>query len=89
MANTIIQNRTWLARPGGAAHPQPLVVSLAYREVLVLKGDRRGARLTAGPAPVWLTQEGDPDDHLLRPGECFTVNRAGRVVLQGMRGDAS
>ncbi len=89
MANAIIRNRTWPARSRAAARSQPLVVSLAHREVLVLPGDRRGMRLTAGPAPLWLTQEGDPDDYLIRPGECFTVNRAGRVVLQGMRGNAS
>lgn len=30
---------------------------------------------------VWLTQERDPRDHLLRPGESFRLDRAGAALI--------
>ncbi|MBN8744472.1 MAG: DUF2917 domain-containing protein [Thiomonas sp.] len=34
-----------------------------------------------GPVRVWLTEEGQPDDVFLHPGDGYTVRGSGRVVL--------
>jgi hypothetical protein len=33
---------------------------------------------------VWITQEGDPEDHLLEPGEVFETLEEGLVVMQSL-----
>lgn len=33
---------------------------------------------------LWITQEGDPTDYLVGPGESFVVTRPGRVVVQSL-----
>ncbi len=85
MGSPVALDKSLSAGPAPAALPQALTLSLAYREVLLLAGDRRGLRIIAGRAPIWVTQEGDPGDYVLEPGERFIVDRAGRVVAQGMR----
>ena len=59
-------------------------VRLGYREIYQQDGDLRGVKIISMEGQVWVTQPGDPDDHTLGPGECFTINRPGRVVVQGM-----
>ena len=60
-------------------------VCLAPRQAFTLQGDHRGVRLTALQGTLWVTQQGDAQDYLLRPGEAFTITRPGTVVVQGMR----
>ncbi len=33
---------------------------------------------------VWLTREGDPDDHVLSSGETFVSGRSGRLALMAL-----
>lgn len=37
---------------------------------------------------VWITQSGDPADHVLRAGESYLVGAPGRLVAQPLTGDA-
>jgi hypothetical protein len=74
----------------GAGGGQPgtgdvLEIELAPRDVRRLAGDHRGLRITCAGAMLWVTQSGDPNDYYLGAAEQFTVNRAGPVVLQGLR----
>ncbi len=62
-----------------------LEIQLAPRSVRRLNGDYRGLRIKCTGAGLWVTQEGDLDDHCLAGGEQFTVTRPGPVVLQGMQ----
>jgi hypothetical protein len=33
---------------------------------------------------VWITEEGEPRDFVVGPGEAFLVTRAGRTLVQAM-----
>lgn len=66
-------------------HGSPEDVKLMPRQLLTLDGDRRGEQIWAVAGSVWITQVGDRQDYLLRAGECLTVSRKGKVVIEGMR----
>lgn len=42
------------------------------------------ARVECTEGTLWLTQPGDPQDHLLKAGQSFVVNHAGTVLVQGL-----
>ncbi len=50
-------------------------------ELVSIDGDARGHSVRCLEGILWLTQQGDPVDHVLRPGRTFTLNRKGRVVV--------
>jgi hypothetical protein len=43
--------------------------------------DGKGMLLYVWHGSVWLTQERDPRDHLLKAGESFRIDRAGTALL--------
>ena len=63
------------------------IIDLAPRETVNLP-DMRGATLRVTRGTVWITQEGDPKDVVLRPGDTWTVERNGLTVLEA-QGDVS
>jgi hypothetical protein len=67
------------------SRPELRMISLGRREVLVLSGEACQRQILCGAGVLWITQDGDPVDHILERGERFTVTRPGRVVVQGMR----
>lgn len=42
-----------------------------------------GAALTVLAGRLWITLDGDPDDHFVAAGQGWTATRAGRCVIQG------
>jgi hypothetical protein len=44
-----------------------------------------GRRVRCLSGTLWITQTGDGRDHIVLPGESFTADRPGRVVLQALR----
>lgn len=62
-----------------------LDVVLGVGELINLQEAARGARIICQQGYLWITQEGDPQDHILRVGERFVVGRPGRIVIQGLR----
>jgi hypothetical protein len=58
-------------------------IPLASNQLLTLDGDRRGQVLMSSAGSLWITQEGDEQDYLLKCGERFTVTRRGKVLVQG------
>ncbi|ATB27380.1 EamA family transporter [Melittangium boletus] len=44
-----------------------------------------GLRLSCRAGLVWLTREGDREDHVLKPGQALQVEGPGRVVVQALR----
>ncbi len=59
-------------------------VSLAPRQVLTLTGNRTGVQILAQGGALWITQCGDPDDHVVAAGQRFTIDRPGPVVVQSL-----
>ena len=46
--------------------------------------DGRGLRLRVASGAVWLTQQADSRDIVLREGESFVIDRPGRTVVQAL-----
>ncbi len=43
--------------------------------------DGRGASVRCVLGSLWLTQDGDPRDILLKPGDSFTLDRDGLAII--------
>lgn len=46
--------------------------------------DGRGLRLRVAAGTVWLTQQGESRDVVLREGQSFVIDRSGRTVVQAL-----
>ncbi len=57
------------------------IVELATRETVTLP-DVRGAVVRVARGTVWITQEGDPHDVVLRAGDTWVVERDGSTVAE-------
>ncbi len=58
-----------------------IIVDLTARESLVLT-DVRGAVLRVNRGTLWITQEGDTRDVVLRPGDRWMVERQGDTIVE-------
>lgn len=45
---------------------------------------RRGSEIRCLEGILWITQEGDFRDYILKAGDSFRTNRKGKVVLQAL-----
>jgi hypothetical protein len=63
------------------------LIDLASRETVTLP-DVRGATLRITRGTVWITQENDTRDTVLRPGDTWTVERNGLTILEA-QGDVT
>jgi hypothetical protein len=63
---------------------QAPVLALAAGEVVTLD-DARGVRIHARAGAVWVTEEANPRDHIIGPGEILVVARDGRTVIQALQ----
>ncbi|RYX82250.1 DUF2917 domain-containing protein [bacterium] len=50
---------------------------------------RPGLEVRATSGVLWLTQEGEAGDTLLRPGQQWQASRAGRVVIQAIANNSN
>ena len=58
--------------------------TLGAREIERLSGVAKGDMIICTRGILWVTQEGDLDDHLLRSGDQFIANRHGVVLVEAM-----
>ncbi|MGD9954328.1 MAG: DUF2917 domain-containing protein [Burkholderiales bacterium] len=54
------------------------------RDGLLSIDDGRGLRLRVAAGSIWLTQQGDGRDVVLRDGASFVIDRGGRTVVQAL-----
>lgn len=59
------------------------LLALDAGQVLTLD-DAEGLRILARRRTVWVTEEGNPDDHIVSPGETLIVARPGRTLIQAL-----
>jgi hypothetical protein len=59
-------------------------LALETGQVLTLD-DAEGLRILARAGTVWVTEEGDGKDHIVRPGDTLTVAHPGRTVVQALQ----
>ena len=72
-------------RPARAGARQRIIeAQLGVGGLYELQGDHRGDRIDLTAGMVWITQPGDPEDHLLQLGDSLLITRPGRVIAQGM-----
>ena len=63
--------------------PYKPFVALETGQVLSLD-DARGLRIRGKAGTVWITEEGDLDDHIVGPGEIRVIAHDGRTVVQAL-----
>ncbi len=49
-----------------------------------LEGDVTGRVISCREGVLWLTQTGNPGDHLIRQGEAVSIERPGRIVISAL-----
>ena len=47
--------------------------------------DAQGLRIVARRGTVWVTEEGDVEDHIVGPGDALIVAHPGRTVVQALQ----
>jgi hypothetical protein len=60
------------------------VFHLHAKEILELKNQKGGIRLTVLSGTAWITQPGDPDDYFLQANEALDVTKSGLILIQAM-----
>jgi len=58
-------------------------IQLTTNDLFELSGDARGMQISSSGGNLWVTQQGDPVDYMLRPGEKVKISRKGLVIVQG------
>ena len=56
-------------------------IHLKKKELVAIERDARGVTVSCLDGAVWLTQNGDLNDHLILSGMGFTVSCKGKVVM--------
>ena len=59
-------------------------IDLDEKELLKFEFGEPGTRVMCTKGTLWLTQQGDGHDHLLRAGQSFTLYQPGTVLVQGL-----
>jgi len=54
---------------------------LGRNERIRLDGGETGSAISCLEGVLWITQTGNPGDHLVRAGEVFSSDRPGRIVV--------
>lgn len=66
------------------AKPNVTEMRLNRREVRRLTVGIDGVQILCTGGALWITQDGDPEDHFLQPSDRFTTTGRGKVVAQGL-----
>ena len=62
-----------------------VIIELEGHGLLPL-GEAAGARLRCLEGAVWITEEGDRNDYVLKSGQSHTLSGEGRALVQAMGG---
>ena len=57
---------------------------LCRDEMIRLDSDAAGRAVSCRKGILWLTQTGNPGDHLIRAGEAFAIERPGAVLISAL-----
>jgi hypothetical protein len=60
------------------------VLALEPGQVVTLD-DAAGTRISARSGTVWVTEEGNTEDHIVTPGQSLVVARGGRTLVQALQ----
>ena len=76
--------RATLPNTGSETPEAPVRMSLLPQALLSMAGRRSGYTLYCHSGSLWLTQQGDPTDHILSAGDRFVTHGKGRLVLEAL-----
>jgi hypothetical protein len=57
-------------------------IQLRKGELWHLENDLRGLSIACMEGILWITQEGDPKDYIVEPGQRYVITRRGSVVIE-------
>jgi hypothetical protein len=60
-------------------------IALAKNQIWRSEGDLRSEVIACEKGIIWITQQGDPKDHILTAGERFWITKTGMVVAQAVQ----
>jgi hypothetical protein len=81
--------RARIADVRGQEQTSAVAIRLRRDAVMRLAPTRHGMKVHDEAGTLWLTQEGDPDDHVLEAGDTFETKRTGALVVQAISGEAT
>lgn len=53
-------------------------------EIVCIDGDARSLTVSCQMGKLWVTQAGDPNDYIVRPGENFIITRKGKIAVTAL-----
>jgi len=59
-------------------------MALSTHQTLHLKGDQRWRMVICHQGVLWVTQENDLEDYVLKPGDMFLISLRGEVIIQAL-----
>jgi len=65
-------------------HQSKLGLTLEQGAIVDLRPPREGVAIGVQTGKLWITQTGDPTDHVLTAGESFTACGNGMLVVQAL-----
>ncbi len=60
------------------------IVEIAHHEVVSMNTKPNQLKIKVLSGTAWLTQENDPEDHLLTSGADFEISQSGKVVIEAL-----
>lgn len=76
--------RATMPGAGAEARTTPMRMVLLPQATMSMDGRHDGFVLYCHEGRLWLTQQGDPTDHILSAGDSFVVRGEGRLVLEAL-----
>jgi len=67
--------------------PLDMPVHLKARELLPIE-DGAGLEVKSLRGDLWITQTGDPEDHIIEPGQSFVLDQPGLTLVTALSGPA-
>ncbi len=75
----------WVLGRRAAVRPRPFEILLEEDETWSFEAGRPGVEVDCLSGEVWVTVEGDPQDHVLAAGATFSTGRRGRLAMMALR----
>lgn len=66
-------------------HQNKTVLHLPQHDVYRVRDSEPTTEIICETGLLWVTSAGDPEDHLLKPGDSFIANKGGKVVIEAIR----
>ncbi len=71
-------------RRSAAVRPRPFEITLEENETWSFEARGPEVKLACSAGELWITVEGDPEDHILSTGATFSTGRRGRVAVMAL-----